>query len=172
MLRRQVKRAGYILTISLLLLAAVPVHAEDTSVVARALSYLGVPYRFAGTNAEKGFDCAGLVQQSFSEVGVNLPRVAADQYRNGMKVCRDDLKAGDLVFFRNTYKRGISHVGIYLGNGLFVHAASTPRRVTIDELDSPYFHTRFAGGRRIERPAPQLTQETYESLFASVMPAL
>src|SRR5512140_1703934 len=172
MLRRQVKRAGYILSIALLLLAAVPLHAEDNSVVARALSYLGVPYRFAGTSAESGFDCAGLVQRSFSDVGVSIPRIAADQYLNGPKVCRDDLKPGDLVFFRNTYKHGISHVGIYIGNGLFVHAASTPHRVMIDELDSPYYLTRFAGGRRIERPAPQLTQDTFESLIASVMPAL
>jgi cell wall-associated NlpC family hydrolase len=166
-----VKRAIYILSLTALL-AAVPLQADDFSVVDRALSYLGVPYRFSGTTADRGFDCAGLVQKSFSEVGVNLPRVAADQFRNGEKVCREELKPGDLVFFRNTYKRGISHVGIYIGNELFVHAASTLRRVTIDRLDSPYFASRFAGGRRIERVPVPLTDETVDSILMACVAAL
>lgn len=163
-----VKRASHVLALWALL-AALPLRADDNSVATRALSYLGVPYRFAGTTVEKGFDCAGLVQRTFHDVGVNLPRVAADQFLGGQKVCRDDLKPGDLVFFRNTYKRGISHVGIYIGSGLFVHAASTPHRVTIDELDAPYFAQRFAGARRMERPPVQLTEETVDSLFAVLL---
>ena len=102
---------------------------------------------------KKGFDCAGLVRRVFSTMAVDLPRTAAAQFRQGCIVRRDELQPGDLVFFENTYKRGISHVGIYIGNGEFVHAASRRRAVTVDRLDSPYFDKRFAGGRRIT-PAP------------------
>ncbi|MFP5245608.1 MAG: C40 family peptidase, partial [Thermoanaerobaculia bacterium] len=80
---------------------------------------------------------------------VDLPRTSASQYLVGEPVERDALQSGDLVFFRNTYRAGISHVGIYVGNGRFVHAASTSKDVRIDRLDSPYYAKRFAGGRRV-----------------------
>lgn len=121
--------------------------------VQRALSWIGVRYRFGGQDEKKGFDCAGLVRKAFSSMAIDLPRTAAAQYGEGCIVPREDLRAGDLVFFRNTYKRGISHVGIYIGDGAFVHAASTRRAVTIDRLDTPYFATRFAGGRRVLVPS-------------------
>ena len=117
--------------------------------VERALSWLGVRYRFGGQDETKGFDCAGFVRRVFSTMTVDLPRTAAAQYRRGCIVQRDELQPGDLVFFKNTYKRGISHVGIYIGNGEFVHAASRKRSVVVDRLDTPYFSKRFAGGRRI-----------------------
>ncbi|MGZ8710642.1 MAG: C40 family peptidase, partial [Thermoanaerobaculia bacterium] len=116
--------------------------------VERALSWLGVRYRFGGQDEKRGFDCAGLVRRAFSAV-VDLPRTAAAQFRHGCIVERGELQPGDLVFFRNTYKRGISHVGIYIGDGQFVHAASRRRAVRIDRLNAPYFDKRFAGGRRI-----------------------
>lgn len=125
--------------------------------VERALSWLGVKYRFGGQDETKGVDCAGLVRRVFSTV-VSLPRTAAAQFREGCIVDRGELQPGDLVFFRNTYKRGISHVGIYIGNGEFVHAASSRRSVVVDRLDSPYFDSRYAGGRRV-MTAPALPEE-------------
>jgi cell wall-associated NlpC family hydrolase len=116
--------------------------------VDRALSWIGVKYRFGGQDEKRGFDCAGLVRRAFSSV-IDLPRTAASQFREGFHVSREDLQAGDLVFFRNTYKKGISHVGIYVGDGKFVHAASSRRAVVVDRLDGPYFSSRFAGGRRV-----------------------
>jgi cell wall-associated NlpC family hydrolase len=124
------------------------VQAQPQGMVERALSWLGVRYRFGGQDEKKGFDCAGLVRRAFSSVA-SLPRTAAAQFRQGCVVTRDELQPGDLVFFRNTYKRGISHVGIYIGGGEFVHAASSRRSVVVDRLDQPYFRTRFAGGRRV-----------------------
>lgn len=122
--------------------------AQTSGMVDRALSWLGVKYRFGGQDEKKGFDCAGLVRRVFSTT-VNLPRTAAEQFREGCLVSRDELQPGDLVFFKNTYKKGISHVGIYIGRGEFVHAASSRKAVSIDRLDSPYFESRFAGGRRV-----------------------
>lgn len=137
---------------------AVP--AKTTSIVDKALSWLGINYRFAG-DGKKGFDCAGLVKRVFGDSGVKLPRTAADQFREGCAVSFADLRPGDLVFFRNTYKRGISHVGIYIGERLFVHAASTRRSVVVDRIDMPYYLSRFAGGRRVtEEPAPQTVDAT------------
>ena len=122
--------------------------AKPSGMVDRALSWIGVRYRFGGQDEKKGFDCAGLVRRAFATV-IDLPRTAADQFRQGCLVERDELQPGDLVFFKNTYKRGISHVGIYVGDGKFVHAASTRHAVVVDRLDSPYFRERFAGGRRV-----------------------
>ena len=116
--------------------------------VERALSFIGVRYRFGGQDEKKGLDCAGLVRRAFS-TAIDLPRTAAAQFREGCLVERHELQPGDLVFFKNTYKRGISHVGIYVGEGKFVHAASSRRSVVVDRLDSTYFATRFAGARRI-----------------------
>lgn len=132
------------------------------SLVDQAVLFIGVPYRWAGTD-ERGFDCAGFVKKTFAAVGIKLPRTAADQYlAEGKKVTRDELLPGDLVFFRNTYKRGISHVGVYLGGGKFIHASTSQKRVSIDPLDQPYYLSRFAGGRRMvteanskDAPEPQ-----------------
>ncbi|MEO8378195.1 MAG: C40 family peptidase [Acidobacteriota bacterium] len=122
---------------------------ERPGLVVRALSWIGVKYRFGGQDEKRGFDCAGLVRRAFSSLGMELPRTAAGQFEYGCVVPREELQPGDLVFFRNTYKRGISHVGIYIGAGEFVHAPSRRRSVSVDRLDSPYFATRFAGGRRV-----------------------
>jgi cell wall-associated NlpC family hydrolase len=146
-----------VLVVLAALLAPVAVAEEvpqepQPGMVERALSWIGVRYRFGGQDEKRGFDCAGLVRRVFS-TAVDLPRTAAAQYRQGCIVERDELQPGDLVFFKNTYKRGISHVGIYIGNGEFVHAASRRRSVRVDRLDSPYFDKRFAGGRRVTTAA-------------------
>jgi cell wall-associated NlpC family hydrolase len=135
------------------LLAALPLSAQEpephAGLIQRATSWIGVSYRFGGSDENKGFDCAGFVRRVFSTIGVILPRSAATQFQEGCAVSLDELQPGDLVFFRNTYKRGISHVGIYLGDNLFVHAASRKRSVAVDRLDAPYFQMHYAGGRRI-----------------------
>jgi hypothetical protein len=114
-------------------------------VIASARKYLGVPYVWGGTSPD-GFDCSGLVQTVFSENGIQLPRGSGDQYRDGKKVSDKKMRPGDLVFF-HTYTSGPSHVGIYVGEGKFLHAESSPRGVTITGLDEPYWNDRFLGAR-------------------------
>ncbi|HET7436474.1 MAG TPA: C40 family peptidase [Thermoanaerobaculia bacterium] len=139
---------------------------EPDGVVAKALSWLGIKYRFGGTSETKGFDCAGLVKKVFSAAGVILPRTAAEQFRHGCAVAIEDLRPGDLVFFQNTYKKGISHVGIYIGERLFVHAGSHQHKVVVDRIDMPYYLKRFAGGRRIPTAAPTAVEAAKQSASA------
>ena len=129
----------------LAILLSLPVNAPALE---RAIALVGTPYQFGGTT-EKGFDCAGLVRHAYAAAGVVLPRTAALQFSRGSALSREELRPGDLVFFRDTYRKGISHVGIYIGGGEFIHAASSRRRVTTDRLDQHYYRTRFVGGRRI-----------------------
>jgi murein DD-endopeptidase / murein LD-carboxypeptidase len=133
----------------LAILLSLPVNAPALE---RAIALVGSPYRFGGTT-EKGFDCAGLVRHAYAAAGVTLPRTAALQFSRGLALSREELRPGDLVFFRDTYRKGISHVGIYIGGGEFIHAASTRRRVTTDRLDQAYYRTRFVGGRRLSPDA-------------------
>lgn len=127
------------------------VHAAIAThdVVRTAYALRSTRYVFGGTS-RSGFDCSGFTRFVLGRsAGVALPRTARDQYETGVHVSRSDLKPGDLVFFKNTYRRGISHVGIYVGNGKFVHAANTRRGVTTDSLDEPYYQHKFAGARRV-----------------------
>lgn len=116
--------------------------------VEQAMTYLGTPYRRGGTS-RRGLDCSGLVGAVYGEEGLGMPRTAAQQFGEGVPVAERGLRPGDLVFFRDTYKRGISHVGIYIGNGRFVHAAGRRRGVVVSELSRPYYHLRYAGARRL-----------------------
>lgn len=140
----------WVVTLALACALAPVAGVANDLVVNRALGFLGVKYRFGSESETRGFDCAGFVRRTFSALGVHLPRTAALQFREGCIVAREDLLPGDMVFFSRTYKRGISHVGIYLGDGRFIHAASKGQRVKIDELDTPYYSSRFAGGRRVQ----------------------
>ncbi len=115
--------------------------------VEQAMTYLGTPYRRGGTS-RRGVDCSGLVGAVYAQQGLEMPRTAAEQFGEGVPVGESDLRPGDLVFFRDTYKRGISHVGIYLGDGRFIHAAGHRRGVVVSELSRPYYHLRYAGARR------------------------
>lgn len=116
----------------------------------KALSMLGTPYKFGGNNPEKGIDCSGFVKHVYKEsAGVSLPRSARDMSKQGEQVAQSDLKPGDLVFF-NTRKQPNSHVGIYKGDGEFVHASSSrTKKVTISRLDQKYWAARFNGARRV-----------------------
>ena len=117
--------------------------------VDQALDYLGVRYRSGGTSPETGLDCSGLVLNVFrNAIGFDLPRTAAEMARMGDKIGRKDLKPGDLVFF-NTMRRAFSHVGIYLGDGKFVHAPSSGGKVRVETIATGYWSKRFNGARRL-----------------------
>jgi cell wall-associated NlpC family hydrolase len=101
-----------------------------------------------GATGRGAFDCSGFTMYLFDRAGTDLPRTAADQYRKAQPITKDELRSGDLVFFRNTYRRGISHVGIYIGNGEFCHAAGRGLGVRVDMLSEPYYVHHWAGARR------------------------
>lgn len=122
--------------------------AQNPPWVGLALAELNRPYRFGASGP--AFDCSGLVHKVLSAAGVDAPRSAREQFRLGEPVPFEELQPGDLVFFR-TYRRGASHVGIYLGNGQFVHAATRVGRVMVSSLDEPYYAGRYLGARRIRR---------------------
>jgi cell wall-associated NlpC family hydrolase len=116
----------------------------------QALLALGIDYRYGGQSPTTGFDCSGLVAHVFLEAyGLRLPRNTKGQSAAGADVAGSDLEAGDLVFF-NTLNRPYSHVGIYLGDGRFVHAPKAGSRVRVEKMDSPYWGKRFDGARRIQ----------------------
>ncbi|MCS6919227.1 MAG: NlpC/P60 family protein [Fimbriimonadales bacterium] len=129
--------------------AASAASGESPSVVRRALGYLGSRYSYGGSSA-RGFDCSGFTAYIYRQHGIYLPHNSAAQYRVGKPVSRSELRPGDLVFFR-TRGRRISHVGIYMGDGKFVHASSARGRVRIDTLNSGYYHQRYVGARRVAK---------------------
>jgi hypothetical protein len=121
-------------------------------VVFRALSLLGVKYRFGGNTPESGLDCSGLVRLVFHEtLGTVLPRRSEEISRVGGTIGTAELQPGDLVFF-NTLRRAFSHVGIYIGNNQFVHAPSTGGSIRVERLDGSYWARRFDGARRLVTP--------------------
>ena len=114
-----------------------------------AMGFMGIPYRWGGTTPEAGFDCSGFVQYVFRQAaGLVLPRSSFDQIRQGAVVARDELQAGDLVFF-NTMRATASHVGIYLGENRFIHAPSRGKTVEIVSFTDPYWQARYDGARRM-----------------------
>lgn len=116
-------------------------------VVRSALGFLGWPYRWGGPSPETGFDCSGLTMASYRLNGLALPRTSREQYAAGDPVGRRDLREADLVFFATGKGRTPSHVGLYIGDGRFVHAPGTGDVVRIDELSSGYYRRRFLSGR-------------------------
>jgi len=118
-------------------------------VVFRALSLLGVNYRFGGNSPAAGLDCSGLVRLVYSEVtGLMLPRRSDDMSRVGGSVDKSELQPGDLVFF-NTLRMPFSHVGIFIGNGQFVHSPSSGSSVRVENMNLSYWQSRFNGARRL-----------------------
>jgi cell wall-associated NlpC family hydrolase len=121
-------------------------HPSD-QVCDMALSFTGVPYVYGGTTP-KGFDCSGLVQYVYREVGVALPRTARDQARTGRAATLRTMLRGDLIFFRIN-RDVISHVGIYVGKGRFVHAPGTGKKIRTDSIDNGWWRQRVKAVRRV-----------------------
>ena len=117
-------------------------------IVAKAKTCLGVPYVWNGTSM-KGFDCSGLVYYVLKSLGYSPNRSSVDQYKMGSYVSKSKLQPGDLVFFAGTYKSGISHVGIYIGDGQFIHSPHSGDVVKISDLNSNYYREHYYGARRI-----------------------
>ena len=125
------------------------VSGRASDLVINALSFLGVKYKYGGDHASTGFDCSGFVRHVYRQtLGLVLPHNAAQQSREGQRIAENQLRPGDLVFF-NTLRRAFSHVGIYIGNGQFIHAPRPGQDVQIGSLDSPYWARRFDGARRL-----------------------
>jgi cell wall-associated NlpC family hydrolase len=116
---------------------------EQAAVV--AVRQLGVPYRYGGSTS-KGFDCSGLVHYAYSRAGRSIPRTTTALWRSLQPIAANNLRVGDVLFFNIEGK--VSHVGLYLGSRRFVHAPSSGREVTIEELDSAFYRKAFVRGGR------------------------
>ena len=124
--------------------------ADHTSrLVTNAMGFLGVPYRRGGNSAETGFDCSGFVRAVYEQtVGLILPRQAIEQAKAAQNIDHSDLQPGDLVFF-NTMRRSFSHVGIYVGEGKFIHSPRSGSQVRVEDMNESYWKKRFNGARRV-----------------------
>ena len=130
-----------------------------SEMVARAgLEAIGSPYVWGGDDPNDGFDCSGLTTFVYREVtGIELPRTAREQRLQGSGVKRKELKPGDLVFFATTRRRVVSHVGIYIGHGQFVHAPRRGQTVRVSSLDNSYWSKHYVAARRyIDTPAQSI----------------
>ncbi|MEW6556134.1 MAG: NlpC/P60 family protein [Elusimicrobiota bacterium] len=117
--------------------------------ISLSFDFLGVSYRYGGTDIEKGIDCSYFMQMIYSSLGTILPRTSRLQFKMGKKIKRDELIPGDLVFFRKyPYRSRINHVGLYIGNDEFIHASYGAKKVTINSLNETYYRKRFSGARR------------------------
>lgn len=112
-----------------------------------ALDFLGVKYRWGGMSVETGMDCSGFVKTVYALCGINLPRTSAEQYRQGEPVARNELSPGDMVFFGNNKR--VNHVGIYLGEGKFIHAPRSRKTIRISNLEESSLRKKFLGARRL-----------------------
>lgn len=123
---------------------------KASDLVVTAMGFLGVPYRRGGNTADTGFDCSGFVKAMYQQtVGLILPRKAEQQAAATEKIERTDLQPGDLVFF-NTMRRAFSHVGIYIGEGKFIHSPKPGSEVRVESMGLAYWSKRFDGARRVQ----------------------
>jgi cell wall-associated NlpC family hydrolase len=130
------------------------VEAKASELVVNALAFLGVPYRRGGNSLDTGFDCSGFVRAIYEQTaGLILPRRAEQQAASTQKIEKAELQPGDLVFF-NTMRRAFSHVGIYVGNGKFIHSPKPGAEVRVEDMGVAYWSSRFDGARRV--PAADL----------------
>lgn len=116
----------------------------------QARAQIGVAYRYGGADPQRGFDCSGLVSFAHAQEGVSVPRTAAAQFGAARTVALADVRPGDLLFYRLVAgSKDITHVGIYAGQGRFVHAPQSGKRVVEASIDDPYYRERFAGAGRL-----------------------
>lgn len=155
-LKQWMKAIAVVATGLSLTLGSTSAMADDgfaQKLLGKAMQLIGVKYRFGGTNPETGLDCSGYVQYVYkSSVGVNLPRTASEQARIGERIATSEVRPGDMVFF-NTRGFNNSHVGIYVGNGMFIHSPNSRSHVRVDSLEAGYWKTKFTGVRRVSNPA-------------------
>ena len=139
--------------------------ADRTSaLISTAMGFIGVPYRRGGNSAETGFDCSGFVRAIYEQAkGMVLPRRANEQAAATEVIDKKDLQPGDLVFF-NTMRRAFSHVGIYVGDGKFIHAPRSGAQVRVEDMGASYWQRRFNGARRV------MTDEETAAVAASARP--
>lgn len=129
---------------------------KASELVVNAMGFLGVPYKRGGNSAESGFDCSGFVRAMYEQtVGLILPRRAEEQAAATQEIDRNDLRPGDLVFF-NTMRRAFSHVGIYVGDGKFIHSPRSGAHVRVEDMRQAYWQTRFNGARRVSPTAAEI----------------
>jgi hypothetical protein len=141
---------------------------KASELVVNAMGFLGVPYRRGGNNAETGFDCSGFVRAMYSQtVGLLLPRRADQQAAATVKIEKTELQPGDLVFF-NTMRRAFSHVGIYVGEGKFIHSPKPGAEVRVEDMRIGYWERRFDGARRV--PASEGAQAATAVSAAAELP--
>lgn len=120
-----------------------------SELVVTAMGFLGVPYKWGGNTAEDGFDCSGFVRSMYQQsIGLLLPRRAEQQAAATQQIEQADMQPGDLVFF-NTMRRAFSHVGIYVGDGKFIHAPRAGAHVRVESMEIGYWQRRFDGARRV-----------------------
>ncbi len=124
-----------------------PASSGNGRVTAVAYRFVGMRYRLGGTG-RGGIDCSAFTQATMRQMGYSIPRTARAQYGSGYHVSRGNLRAGDLVFF-NTMGRGVSHAGLYLGNGMFANANSYKGHVAVESLSNVYWSSHFVGARRV-----------------------
>jgi cell wall-associated NlpC family hydrolase len=130
------------------------VSTSASELVLTAMGFLGVPYRRGGNDADSGFDCSGFVKAMYANtVGRVLPRRAEQQAAVTSKIDKSELQPGDLVFF-NTMKHAFSHVGIYVGEGKFIHSPKPGAQVRVEDMGQSYWQRRFDGARRVLGMAP------------------
>lgn len=133
-----------------------------SDLVVTAMGFLGVPYKWGGNTAETGFDCSGFVRAMYEKtVGLILPRRADQQAAATQAIDKGDLRPGDLVFF-NTMKRTFSHVGIYVGEGKFIHSPKAGAHVRVEDMSRSYWRRRFDGARRVLSQAPADVQPSLQ----------
>jgi hypothetical protein len=118
-----------------------------SELVDTAKRFIGIPYRWGGTTAENGFDCSGLTMVSYRLNGLDLPRVSRNQFQAGKWVSKSKLRPGDLVFFATKGGTRVTHVGMYIGDGNFIHAPRTGKDVRIEKLSNSFFAKTYMGGR-------------------------
>ena len=116
-------------------------------VARHAVSMVGLPYRYGGSSPDTGFDCSGLVHYSFDQSGISVPRTSLEQFRAAAKISLNDAREGDVLFFQDQEK--LSHVGIFIGDGRFVHAPTSGRTVSVASIDNPYYQTHLVGVGRL-----------------------